>query len=680
MIRAIVIAVVIVVVVGVGATIVLLSGDDAAVESTICRPEEAAVEGAIGCASRVEAQVEHGPGEADLVALAADERVTLLPQDLIQVSEGGEALLDLVALQLRLFNDSALEVQPVAEGPVLRYFFFLLQGGVLGELDPDGDRQALLETPGGETITVLGTTFWVVYADGETMVGNYNGEVVIDPGAGADVDLTPGHYWRSGSNRQRILPWSPAEFRQRIRQGGPVEIREGILAYEAALAAEEGDEPQEEEERLEPGAVSGIVWHDLCTVAYDVEGHILAASDGCVEDDGFARADGHLDDDEPGLEGVDVWLLGAPCREALAQEENEPVAVTETDARGQYSLDPVPPGRYCIVIPEPPTIAGQRWEGEWTTENWGAGLESVAILPDERLEGVDFGWDPYSLPDPATLSPPIFLQSGEVVSATIREEETHGYYFYGVGGESVRLRLVRLPRQIVERVPDLLLAQPELDLTEDFNRDDLFLGDDLVDSRLLIEEFALPEADTAIAPIVPPELTLQALQQLPAVITLQDEAGEDIASAPLQEGQALLEGRLPEDGRYTLDVSGLSGRYALTLQPLAPGRAETQVSWQRSSEWDLALDRPAAYEAFDFTVVERLDLVVFVLPAQGLQPMLELFNEDGKLVGVGEWDGELARLLLADAEQGTYRLLISAQDGRQTGWLELGVGARAIVE
>lgn len=140
-------------------------------------------------------QVLHGPAEAALVPLL--ESAPFFVKDLIQVIDGGEAVLDFGdSLELRLFNDTELEMvsaEAAAEVP-LGVELFLYFGGFTGELVAEGG-EVVIRTPGGAEITVLGTAYFVVYDPdtGTTIVGNFGGTVTVT-GAGEEQNLGSGTY------------------------------------------------------------------------------------------------------------------------------------------------------------------------------------------------------------------------------------------------------------------------------------------------------------------------------------------------------------------------------------------------------------------------------------------------------------------------------------------------------
>lgn len=151
--------------------------------------------GLLGSVRREADTVEHGAA-ADALQPVTDE-VTLLPGDVLRVTEGGEGLLTFPdGMLLRLFNDTRLNIVAVESDPgsPIDVRMFLEDGGFTGGLTAEGGR-AVFETPGGAAITVLGTDFFVVYdpTNQQTAAGNFGGHVEV-AGAGQSVTLADGEF------------------------------------------------------------------------------------------------------------------------------------------------------------------------------------------------------------------------------------------------------------------------------------------------------------------------------------------------------------------------------------------------------------------------------------------------------------------------------------------------------
>jgi hypothetical protein len=139
--------------------------------------------------------VEHGPSADEMVPV--EDSVSLNPGDSLRVTKGGEGVLDFGGfLQLRVFNDTQLNeivIESAANTPPIARLL-LERGGFTGELVKEGSK-AIFQTPGGAEITVLGTTFFIVYdpKDGTTTLGNFEGSLgVISNGKLAS--LNAGHF------------------------------------------------------------------------------------------------------------------------------------------------------------------------------------------------------------------------------------------------------------------------------------------------------------------------------------------------------------------------------------------------------------------------------------------------------------------------------------------------------
>ena len=59
--------------------------------------------------------------------------------------------------------------------------------------------------------------------------------------------------------------------------------------------------------------MSGLVWHDLCGISGGEEEEQANPTNGCVVVDGGFQANGILDANEPGLEGIILNLGSGPC-------------------------------------------------------------------------------------------------------------------------------------------------------------------------------------------------------------------------------------------------------------------------------------------------------------------------------------------------------------------------------
>lgn len=181
----------------------------------------------IGTLSRVSDAVQHN----DNPVAGVDQ---LFENDSVRVFGGGEGLLDFGGgLLLRAFNDTILGGVTVASDPgaPLDVRMFLESGGFTGHLAAPGGK-ATIQTPGGATISVLGTEFLLVYdpASRLTTVGNFAGTLGVAAG-GSSAVVASGHYREvpsGGQPGQELpLPFSQAEYEGRAR-----DLRSPVLALE----------------------------------------------------------------------------------------------------------------------------------------------------------------------------------------------------------------------------------------------------------------------------------------------------------------------------------------------------------------------------------------------------------------------------------------------------------------
>jgi hypothetical protein len=238
-------------------------------------------ENPLGTLSLEENQVLHGQDENALERLL--EKAAFFEKDLIQVIEGGEAVLDFGdQMRLRLFNDTELQMvaADLAEDVPLGVQVFLFVGGFTGELTEEGG-QAVFRTPGDVEITVLGTEYFVVYdpQTRETTVGNFSGTVAV-ASAGDEVSLEDGSYVvvpdGSPPGPQLPLPLTREEFEDQAR-----EYESPLLA--ASKAKEWTLEIRHEFSSESEGEV--VTFLRLWTGKFILEGdEILGSGTGVIED------------------------------------------------------------------------------------------------------------------------------------------------------------------------------------------------------------------------------------------------------------------------------------------------------------------------------------------------------------------------------------------------------------
>ena len=140
------------------------------------------------------------------------------------------------------------------------------------------------------------------------------------------------------------------------------------------------------------GVINGRVWHDECAVAED--GDTAVPSAGCVPlDDGFI-ANGVLDGNEFGIEGVTVNLGEGACPAAGW-------ATAVTDTQGDYVFTELPAGDYCISIDALAPENAELLPGQWSFPQPGDAAEiGVTLDAGQVSTGNNFGWDYQFLPVP----------------------------------------------------------------------------------------------------------------------------------------------------------------------------------------------------------------------------------------------------------------------------------------
>ena len=152
----------------------------------------------------------------------------------------------------------------------------------------------------------------------------------------------------------------------------------------------------------ERGAITGMVWHDLCALP---DGPLPdPLPQGCVPTaDGSAHADGVYQPGEPGIAGVEVGL------HANNDCNSPPSALAVTDANGRFHFDNLAPGGYCLTVDALATVNSPILiPGEWTFPA-GAGhvaTQTTSVGANETAT-VNFGWDYQFLPpyESPTMTP-----------------------------------------------------------------------------------------------------------------------------------------------------------------------------------------------------------------------------------------------------------------------------------
>jgi hypothetical protein len=139
-----------------------------------------------------------------------------------------------------------------------------------------------------------------------------------------------------------------------------------------------------------PGAIYGVLWHDICEFTGGEAGEAVVLGKGCVQYGASAAEFGPnqvYDDFETGWAGVTLHIGSGACPAAGT-------ATAVTDASGNYRFDGLAAGTYCvyyspltdgndtILIPGGPTYP----------ERGEAGLSQMVVLSAGEEKEVNFGF------------------------------------------------------------------------------------------------------------------------------------------------------------------------------------------------------------------------------------------------------------------------------------------------
>lgn len=216
-------------------------------------------------------------------------------------------------------------------------------------------------------------------------------------------------------------------------------------------------EPTATAEPIDTGSatISGMVWHDLCSVIPQTGDEEAVASDGCIvsAEDGGLQANGLLEDGEPGIAEITVSLGEGAC-------PSTGLAVATTDVNGNYNFSGLTAGTYCVLVD---ALAEENSSvllpGAWTFPDSAEDGATLTVDEGENVTRVNFGWDYQFLPVPEvdsdtctnsiefvedlTIPDDTILQSGEefVKSWRLRNNGTcpwtEGYSLTHVGGDGI---------------------------------------------------------------------------------------------------------------------------------------------------------------------------------------------------------------------------------------------------
>ena len=141
----------------------------------------------------------------------------------VRVTGGGKGKLDLNdGTRLTLFNETEVSGVTVSVSPK-RSDFFLKQEGFIGTV-PSGGRTTV-DLPNGARITILGTTFFILYNETTEVAtaGNFDGTVTYTLPNGVQRELRPGNLVdipAEGETRLQEITFTPQEFEAAVDAEG----------------------------------------------------------------------------------------------------------------------------------------------------------------------------------------------------------------------------------------------------------------------------------------------------------------------------------------------------------------------------------------------------------------------------------------------------------------------------
>ncbi len=164
--------------------------------------------------------------------------------------------------------------------------------------------------------------------------------------------------------------------------------------------------------------ITGRVWHDLCAVIGGEGDTEAEASAGCIAlADGGFQANGILEDDEPGIEGLEISLGTGEC-------PVDGLALTTSDSDGNYTFGDLSPDTYCVSV-DPLSEANSAilLPGGFTFPDTDLNSETVTLEAGEVATAVHFGWDYEFLPLPE-VDPETCLNSVQFVDDITIPDDT----------------------------------------------------------------------------------------------------------------------------------------------------------------------------------------------------------------------------------------------------------------
>lgn len=134
------------------------------------------------------------------------------------------------------------------------------------------------------------------------------------------------------------------------------------------------------------GSIGGLIWDDVCQVSAG-DGVFSA---GCVPISGGGyKANGLLDSDETGIQGVEVSLFTGAC-----PGNGRLPTKQQSDENGLFLFENLLAGPYCLTVaPLSPANAPILQTGLWTWPESGQNSLTIELPPGEKRTDVNFGWD-----------------------------------------------------------------------------------------------------------------------------------------------------------------------------------------------------------------------------------------------------------------------------------------------
>jgi hypothetical protein len=306
--------------------------------------------------------VKHGSADSALSQL--HNREDLHDGDHLEIDEGGVAnvLLD-NGWDLLLFNKTRLGVE-LGEGETIQEAMVMQSGTLLGRRAIEECEEAcdvVFPLPGGRSVRVYGTTFFIVLDDstGEVIAGNFEGKVEVE-GGGASLPLPPGTFIRDWAQNQSPnqatqgqITFTPQDFETwGYELEVPADFSEVVcnddLTFVADITLPDGSE-------VEPGEDLTKVWEVLndgtCTWTDDYK---LVFERG---DDLLGSADAALEEPVPPGESAAIAIeLTAPEQPGryqawwqLANEDGETFG--QTPYVSIVVVDKTPPPAPALLSP-----------------------------------------------------------------------------------------------------------------------------------------------------------------------------------------------------------------------------------------------------------------------------------------------------------------------------------------